>query len=70
MSTISPAEAHASTGRDIEKDLFPVQPATEVPEGSKTESDDDSTHVQDGVKRVEAITTVWSNKSLWSTFAL
>ncbi|KAF3065318.1 Siderophore iron transporter mirB [Daldinia childiae] len=70
MSTISPTEAHASTGRDIEKDLFPVQPATEVPEGSKTESDDDSTHVQDGVKRVEAITTVWSNKSLWSTFAL
>ncbi|KAI0095891.1 MFS general substrate transporter [Daldinia grandis] len=70
MSTISPAEARASTGRDIEKDSYPVQPATEVPEGSKTESDDDSAHVQEGVKRVEAITTVWSDKSLWTTFAL
>ncbi|KAI1653979.1 MFS general substrate transporter [Daldinia decipiens] len=70
MSTVSPAEAHVSTGHDIEKVPFPVQPATEVPEGSKTESDNDSAHVQDGVKRVEAITTVWSGKSLWSTFAL
>ncbi|KAK6951522.1 hypothetical protein Daesc_006043 [Daldinia eschscholtzii] len=70
MTTISPAEAPVSTSRDVEKDLFPVQPPTEVREGSKTESDDDSAHMQEGVKRVEAITTVWSNKSLWSTFAL
>ena len=30
----------------------------------------DADSMQAGVKRVEAITTVWSSASLWSTFAL
>lgn len=70
MADISLDKAHASSGRDVEKDIVPTQPAIEVPEDSKTESDNDSADMQEGVKRVEAITTVWSRKTLWSTFAL
>ncbi|OTB02539.1 hypothetical protein M426DRAFT_193241 [Hypoxylon sp. CI-4A] len=70
MATISSAEVHTSGGRDIEKDSLPDHPAVEVPEDSKAESDKDSAHKAEGVKRVEAITTVWSRNSLWSTFAL
>ncbi|KAI0828761.1 hypothetical protein F5Y06DRAFT_308348 [Hypoxylon sp. FL0890] len=58
MMGISPIEARASSGRDTEKDLVSAQPATEVPEEPKVESDNDSGHVQEGVKLVEAITTV------------
>lgn len=70
MAAITPAEAPpASTERDIEKHVSANQDANEVFEDPKTESDD-SEHKQDGVKQVEAITTVWSNKSLWTTFVL
>ncbi|KAL0936305.1 siderophore iron transporter mirb [Colletotrichum truncatum] len=34
------------------------------------DSDDSSEHKQDGVKQVEAITTVWSKKMLWIVFVL
>ena len=33
-------------------------------------SDSDSSHKQDGVKKVEAVTTVWTKKTLWIMFAL
>lgn len=68
MAAISPTEVQASGDRDVEKDIAKTEPATEVLPDTKTESDSDS--MQEGVKRVEAITTVWSKKSLWSTFAL
>lgn len=70
MAAISGVESHTSGGRDVEKDVVPAQTTTDLPEDSKQDLDDDSTHVQEGVKRVEAITAVWSQKSLWSTFAL
>ncbi|XXH02220.1 hypothetical protein Hte_008588 [Hypoxylon texense] len=70
MATVSPAEVHTSSARDIEKDTISAQPATEVAEDGKTESDSGSAHVLEGVKRVEAITSVWSTKTLWSTFVL
>ncbi|KAI1081875.1 siderophore iron transporter mirB [Whalleya microplaca] len=71
MAAIAPTETRASSGRDVEKDLFPPQHATtEVPHDSNADSDSNSSHMQEGVKRVEAITTVWSKKSLWTTFAL
>ncbi|KAI2470798.1 siderophore iron transporter mirB [Annulohypoxylon bovei var. microspora] len=70
MAVISGVGAQAPRSHDVEKDLVSAQPATELPEDSKSELDDDSTHVQEGVKRVEAITAVWSKKSLWLTFAL
>ncbi|OTA86125.1 hypothetical protein M434DRAFT_82353 [Hypoxylon sp. CO27-5] len=70
MAAISPIGAGVPSSRDIEKDLVSAQPTTELPNDPKPESDSDSGHVQEGVKLVEAITTVWSQKSLWSTFAL
>ncbi|KAI1454216.1 siderophore iron transporter mirB [Annulohypoxylon moriforme] len=70
MAAISEVESHTSAARDVEKDVAPAQSVADLPGDSKTGSDDDSTHVQEGVKRVEAITAVWSQKSLWSTFAL
>lgn len=70
MAAIYPTEAHVASARDDEKDIVSSQPAVEIPEDAKTESDSDSGHMQEGVKRVEAITAVWSKKSLWWTFVL
>ncbi|RYP74859.1 hypothetical protein DL771_002780 [Monosporascus sp. 5C6A] len=67
MAIISPAEAQASPTVDIEKHVSPTEAAEEMPQDG---SDTDSTDMQAGVKRIEAITTVWSRKSLWATFAL
>lgn len=44
-------------------DAFPDDPSKE---GFET----NSTHKQEGVKRVEAMTSVWSKKSLWMLFGL
>lgn len=35
------------------------------PEPQVSETDDTSTHKQDGVREIEAITSVWSKKTLW-----
>jgi hypothetical protein len=37
---------------------------------NKTDSDDGSETKQDGVKRVEAITKVWSPGMMWAVFIL
>ena len=36
----------------------------------KNDSDADSANFQGGVKRVRAITSVWSKQTLWTMFAL
>ena len=36
----------------------------------KDDLESDSGHKQHGVKKVEAVTTVWSDKMLWIVFAL
>ena len=42
-----------------------------IPEDSAgSDTDDGSVHYQAGVRRVRAITSVWSSKSLWLMFAL
>ncbi|KAI2603755.1 hypothetical protein GGR54DRAFT_644496 [Hypoxylon sp. NC1633] len=64
MATVSQPEARASIALDIEKDVSFVPQATEVLGDSKPESDADSTHVKDGVKGVEAITTWYSSYNL------
>ncbi|KAK8103183.1 major facilitator superfamily transporter [Apiospora sp. TS-2023a] len=68
----SPPGVLSSEPYDVEKraaeDKTPVHVVNEGAD-AKSESDDSSTHAQ-GVKRVEAITAVWSKKALWSTFAL
>lgn len=66
MAITTPQEAHASADHDAEKNAIPLHNAEELPHAG---SDSDS-EMQAGVKRVEAITSVWSNKALWSTFAL
>ncbi|KAK6839516.1 MFS general substrate transporter [Apiospora arundinis] len=68
----SPAGVVSSEPYDMEKRAAENKaPAHEVHEGADgtSESDGNSTHAQ-GVKRVEAITSVWSKKALWSTFVL
>ncbi|KAK8099422.1 siderophore iron transporter mirb [Apiospora kogelbergensis] len=69
----SPAGVVSSEPYDMEKRAaeYKAPPTHEVHEGAdgKSESDGNSTHAQ-GVKRVEAITAVWSKKALWSTFVL
>ncbi len=37
---------------------------------SKNGTDSDSDDMQEGVRRVRAITTIWTKKTLWSMFAL
>lgn len=68
----SPPGVFSSEPYDLEKRAADDKtPAHVVNEGTdaKSESDNSSTHAQ-GVKRVEAITSVWSKKALWSTFVL
>ena len=61
--------ARAAAGRsDTEKHTTATQDGDEVSSDSK--SDDESTYKQDGVKRVEAITTVLTKKTLWTMFIL
>ena len=67
MAITQPQEAYVSADHDAEKNAVPIPGAHELHNDG---SDTDSTDMQAGVKRVEAITTVWSSASLWSTFAL
>lgn len=53
---------------DIEKNKDASQDVAEVNDDLK--SDSDSSFKQDGVKKVEAVTTVWTKKTLWIMFAL
>lgn len=45
-------------------------PAVVVEPQSAAGADSDSDSFQDGVRRVRAITTVWTKYTLWSMFAL
>lgn len=55
----------SNVGADVEKDIVP-----EVNDASKRDSDNASADFQPGVKRVRAVASVWSKKTLWLTFAL
>lgn len=57
---------------DLEKDRISEghQYAEKDPEKDGSESDADSQEMQDGVKRVEAITQVWSRTELVAMFVL
>lgn len=68
MAPIDPVENKAVESTiDIEK--YPVD-GDIVSEVLDDEKSDGSLHKQDGVKRVEAITSVWSKKTLVLTFVL
>ncbi|KAG5300470.1 siderochrome-iron transporter MirB [Histoplasma ohiense] len=55
----------SNVGADVEKNIVP-----EVNDASKRDSDNASADFQPGVKRVRAVASVWSKKTLWLTFAL
>ncbi|PVH77133.1 putative transporter [Cadophora sp. DSE1049] len=71
MASITPAENRAVDSTvDIEKNPANDENVNEVMYDEKLDSEDGSTHKQDGVKRVEAITTVWTKKTLVLMFIL
>ncbi|KAI1376563.1 MFS general substrate transporter [Hypoxylon crocopeplum] len=59
-----------SQEQDVEKKFSGDENIKEVGNGLDVESDTSSKHKQDGVKRVEAITTVWSKELLIVMFIL
>ncbi|KAK1990954.1 major facilitator superfamily transporter [Colletotrichum falcatum] len=64
-----PEQLHAAGEHDIEKNKG--QNVVDVSaDPLKPESDDGSAYKQEGVKKVEAITSVWSVKMLWTVFVL
>ncbi|KAI5862959.1 siderophore iron transporter mirB [Durotheca rogersii] len=70
MATAPPAGAPAPDGRDVEKDVVLSSPNAVLADDSKVDSDDNSSNVLEGIKQVEAITSVWSKRALWTTFVL
>tara|TARA_R110002060_G_scaffold71947_1_gene80614 strand:- start:274 stop:489 length:216 start_codon:yes stop_codon:yes gene_type:complete len=71
MASITPAENRTLDPTiDIEKSPAVDDNVNEVMYDEKLDSEDGSTHKQDGVKRVEAITTVWTKKTLVLMFIL
>lgn len=76
MAAINPATApqvseqnHVAGEGDIEKNT--AQNVVDIhADPLKPESDGSSEYKQEGVKKVEAITSVWSMKMLWIVFAL
>lgn len=76
MAAIQPSpprtaeQGHAASESDIEKTTG--QNVVDIhADPLKSEADDaGSEHKQEGVKKVEAITTVWSTKMLWVVFVL
>lgn len=71
MASISPAEDKAvGSTIDIEKSPVDGDNVNEVLDDEKYDGEDNSVHKQDGVKRVEAITSIWSKKTLVLMFVL
>jgi hypothetical protein len=56
--------------RQQEINVEKAAPEVHVTDENTSKELDTDTHKQDGVRRVEAITTVWSKKILWSMFVL
>lgn len=69
MANINDQKSPQMAEAPMEKEILGDQNVHEV-DDSKTESDAESARKQDGVKRVEAITTVWSRELLIAMFIL
>jgi len=69
MATITPADRTAPPEIDVEKKDH-VDQVTEINDDLKSDSDSSSAHKQDGVKKVEAVTSVWTKKTLIIMFVL
>ncbi|KPM39223.1 Siderophore iron transporter mirB [Neonectria ditissima] len=64
------AEVHPSVAHDIEKRLSHDHEIQDLHDDEKPEISDQEANKQDGVKRVEAITAVWSKQMLIVMFVL
>ncbi|KAF5023678.1 hypothetical protein F66182_4244 [Fusarium sp. NRRL 66182] len=63
---ISPAHAERDSEKQIHHDAHVVNDAPE--KGKEADSDDNSDSKQEGVKRVEAVTQLWSPGMMWAVF--
>lgn len=64
-------DVQGATAVDMEKNAAMDASAEPITEDSaRSDTDDSSIRYQAGVRRVRAITSVWSSKSLWLMFAL
>lgn len=71
MASTTPAENRPLESTiDIEKTPVDRDNVNEVLDDEKLDVEEGSTHKQDGVKRVEAITSVWTKKTLALMFIL
>ncbi len=71
MTSISPVQSEAiGSTIDIEKKPVDKDNVNEVLDDEKYDIEDGSVHKQDGVRRVEAITSVWSKQTLVLMFIL
>lgn len=70
----SPGKSADDTpGHDIEKQVPAGATQTTAVDddvNQKPERDDSSDFKQDGVARVQAVTSVWTSKTMWSMFAM
>ena len=64
------AEVHPSVAHEIEKRFSHDQEMQDLHDDEKPEISDEESNKQDGVKRVEAITAVWSKQMLIVMFVL
>ena len=70
VTAAAPQPVPEVSAYDLEKHITGEQHATELHEDLKENVDSSSEFKQDGVKKVEAITQVWSRKMLVATFIL
>jgi hypothetical protein len=64
----NPAQVHGEFEKQIQSDNHVIN---DFPEKERQHDSDDNSEVkQDGVKRVEAITKVWSPGMMWAVFIL
>jgi hypothetical protein len=70
QDVIAEAEKGANTSADIEKQASSRRDAVPDEGNQKRDSGESSDFKQDGVARVEAVTSVWTSKTMWSTFVL
>ncbi|CAM1502212.1 Fc.00g041960.m01.CDS01 [Cosmosporella sp. VM-42] len=70
VSEVAPQSLPEISAYDLEKRITGEEHATGLQDDLKEHSDDSGEFKQDGVKKVEAITQVWSRKILIATFIL
>jgi hypothetical protein len=68
--TQAPNEKGGLSNVDIEGAAMPENYTTEAGVLPESESDESAARKQDGVKQIEAVTSVWNRKTLWLMMVL